>query len=131
VTVRTISELRELYRAIDIVYFDGTLPPCKVKWARRGPPENRKRYIYFGHHWPGRGEITMNPVLAWRSVPGMFVQRWLFHEALHLTHGFYHTPEFHAAERRFVHFAASEAWYWENVDFFMSSPCPPRKALLR
>jgi hypothetical protein len=121
--LRTLADMRERLRAIDLVYFGGELEQRDVElhWIRWRPEVS----FVFGRCWPERGRIEVHRALAWRWVPECVVLTTLYHEALHIVIGREHNREFHLAERHFVHLADAVRWEINNMERLTSAPRPP------
>lgn len=113
--------LRRVFDAINLCYFDGALQDVRLGWMRgtKGPRET----IIFGLCYWTEQRIVMSPLLRHRSVPEWYAAFYMFHEMLHLVHPpvrvgrrvEIHHETFRAAERRFVHFEEVAPWEQANL----------------
>jgi hypothetical protein len=103
----TAHDLDPMFSALNLEYFEGTLPRPRLGWSPR-PWRSQ-----FGCYDPSLDQIVMNKRLDHPAVPAYAVEFILYHEMLHVKHPLRaaacglqaHSPEFRAEEKRFAHYA--------------------------
>jgi hypothetical protein len=104
-------DLGECFRRVNRDYFDDALPAPQLAWSKK----TRRRE--FGRYDAAADTVWLNPILDDAHVPVFVADFVVYHELLHKALGVrvsagrrqVHTPAFRRAERRFAHFAESEA----------------------
>lgn len=99
------------FERVNQEYFDGALPRPGLTWSKTFT--GRK----FGHYDPVRDTMMLSSTLDRADLPEYALDFVVYHELLHKKLGVAwhggrmnaHTPEFRAAERRFVGYADAEA----------------------
>jgi hypothetical protein len=88
--------LEEALHALDLVCFDGHVPPLAVKWHRY----RRAERPTLGDYLDGR--IRLNRILQSETIPTYYVLSTLYHECLHALLGHEHNPLFLVTERQSI-----------------------------
>jgi len=118
-------DLGEIYRRLNHTYFQNDIR-ATIVWGRHRSNSNRQKYsIRLGSYEAQARLITIHPVLDQASVPRLCVERIVYHEMLHEAHPArrisrarrsIHTPEFRAAEAKFVGATLADEWFKSNLD---------------
>jgi hypothetical protein len=118
-------DLGDIYDRLNLAYFDNRIQ-AKVTWGRhRANSDGRKHSIRLGSYCLESSLITIHPVLDQASVPRLCVERIVYHEMLHQAcpakkisrdRRSIHTPEFRAAEARFIGAELADGWFKANLD---------------
>jgi len=117
-----VFDLDEVFRGLNLIYFDNRLPRPALAWTI-GHARNT-----LGYYLEDYDIIVINSVLDKRKVPRYAIEGVLYHEMLHkqqetLAHDGgrrrHHPPAFLAAERRFLLYEPARKWcedYWGVAD---------------
>lgn len=105
--------LETMFERLNRRYFGGSIKKPALTWSKRNTISS------LGNHDPEHNAITISRVLDSASVPCWFVEYILYHEMLHIKHPprfingryRYHTKDFEADERRFLHYKEAIRWY--------------------
>ncbi len=105
-------DLDTLFDAINLSYFDHTLPKPQLSWTRTKARSVLGRYDF------DQDVIFVSRYLDSDTIPSHVIEYILFHEMLHVKHGtqikglreIVHTPAFRREEKRFTHFQAATDW---------------------
>lgn len=117
--------LDQIYAQLNHFYFDNSVN-ATLAWGRhRAPVRGRKYSIRLGSYDPKGRSIIIHPALDQALVPRLCVERIVYHEMLHQKHPSIrisrhrhsiHTPDFKAAEKRFLGAELADAWFKSNLD---------------
>jgi hypothetical protein len=105
-------DLDAAFARVNAAYFEGAMQRPTLRWSRRA--SERK----LGHYDFTRDEVVLSVRLDAPDVPRAVVDFVVYHELLHKRHGLRHsgtrrlahTAAFRRDERRFVDYAAVQAW---------------------
>jgi SprT-like family len=85
-------DLGEIYSRLNLQFFGGELPSCRIGWSTRS-----SRSI-LGRYDPAHHSITISKALDSESIPLEIVEYLVFHEMLHI-----HIPLERRGSRRVIH----------------------------
>lgn len=105
-------DLLEIFERVNQTYFRGEVEKPTLAWSAR------KNYRKLAHYDAARHAIVFSRILDDARVPDYVVDFVMFHEILHIVFPVtindgrraMHTPQFRAAERKFVYFQRAELW---------------------
>lgn len=105
-----VYNLSEMFDALNAQYFGGSVPKPLIAWT------SRANYRTVGSYHFVSNMILISKILNDRRVPEFAVRFVLYHEMLHIVHGYYvqngrhfaHTPEFLEDERKFEQYEEAE-----------------------
>ena len=120
---RSVSDLRDCYRAINAKYFRNRLPrSMRVAWMDPEMLKDDLPEFFLGRCWGDLTQIVVHPVYALPQVPTQVVGSTVFHEMIHaiafvtgapddhLDHG----PKFKRVESQWPLIDACRAWKSKN-----------------
>ncbi len=118
-------DLEAIFHKINELYFANQIT-AKIVWGKRSPGAAlRRSSIRLGSYDPNHRLITIHRALDQARVPRICVERVVHHEMLHQQYPArkergrrrqIHTPEFKQAEALFLHAAAADRWFQENLN---------------
>ena len=105
-----VYDLSEMFDSLNMQYFNGQVPKPLIAWT------SRANYRKVGSYHFVLNMILISRILNDRRVPEYAVRFVLYHEMLHIVHGFHvqngrhfsHTAEFIEDERKFEQYEAAE-----------------------
>lgn len=108
--IHDVYDLSQMFDSLNEQYFNGSVPKPLIAWT------SRANYRKVGSYHFVLNMILISKILNDRRVPEFAVRFVLYHEMLHIVHGFHvqngrhfaHTPEFMEDEKRFERYEEAE-----------------------
>jgi hypothetical protein len=120
-------DLQDIFDELNRRYFAGAVD-ARITWGARAGRHRHRNSIKMGSYSVEDRLIRIHRTLDRPFVPRYFVEWIVYHEMLHqvvdapLVGGRrrFHTPEFLAAEARFVHYQRARGWERANIERLLS-----------
>jgi hypothetical protein len=123
-TQGTYFDLAQIFSELNSRFFYGKIE-AELRWGnKRSPPPAAKHTIRLGSYHPLKRLITIHPCLDQAAVPGICVERILFHEMAHQIFPSKRSPsgkilvhyrEFNDFEKNYPYLSEADRWIKTNL----------------